>query len=196
MWWLLLLIVAILLLRAIVRAISAHAQPQTSTLREHTSQAQQTSTIHKWRSLTPCREPSFTWTQLEAECRSSSLKISERCRTKIRGVTFENRDGTPREAIIVSKCHPDDMLGLAREPTNRHDRNAIQVMRLVWTGKKTVSSAEQLGFISRELAVDLAPEIDAGITYIARITSLTGGGELTTGVNIQILRVDTPVEKV
>lgn len=133
----------------------------------------------------------FTFAQFQAETTSASLKVSERCRTKVKGVTFRNRDGTQRETIIVSKCHEDDMLGLAREPTNRHDKDTIQIMRLVWTGEKTISSAEQLGYISRELAVDLAPEIDAGETYLARITALTGGGEHTTGVNIQILRVDS-----
>jgi len=138
-----------------------------------------------WRST--C-ESAFTFSQFQAETVAS--KVSERCRTKVRGVTFRNRDGTLREDIIIRKCREDDMLGLVREPKNRYDKDAIQVLRLVWTAKKKVSSAEQLGYISRELAVDLAPEMDAGAIYFARITALTGTQELR-GVNLQILKVET-----
>jgi hypothetical protein len=48
-------------------------------------------------------------------------------------------------------------LALRRDPANEHDPNAIQV----------VSGDEQIGWVPRELAAELAPELDAGRTWSA-----------------------------
>ena len=55
-------------------------------------------------------------------------------------------------------------LELHREPENPHDRNAIAV----YYGNL------QIGFFNKRLAVHIAPLIDAGARYRARIASLTG----------------------
>jgi hypothetical protein len=49
-------------------------------------------------------------------------------------------------------------LTLRRDPENEHDPNAIAVH---------VATGEQLGWVPRELAVDLAPDLDAGKPWTA-----------------------------
>ncbi len=96
--------------------------------------------------------------------------------TKIAGVSFEGRQD------VIAGLRRDAALELRREPGNPHDANAIAVHygRL------------QLGFFNRRLAAHLAPLIDAGVRYTARVASLTGGAlgadERYRGVNILVER--------
>jgi hypothetical protein len=48
-------------------------------------------------------------------------------------------------------------LALRRDPGNEHDPNAIQVL----------AGQEQIGWVPRDLAAELAPELDAGRTWSA-----------------------------
>lgn len=70
------------------------------------------------------------------------------------------------------------MLKLERQPDNPHDANAIAVHY----------GGLQLGFVKKGIAAHLAPAIDAGARYCARVASLTGGGEKHRGVNILVER--------
>jgi single-stranded-DNA-specific exonuclease len=92
--------------------------------------------------------------------------------TKVFGVSFEGRQN------IVAGLEKGDALDLVREPENPHDPNAIAVRygRL------------QLGYLRREIALQLAPNIDAGERYAATIGSITGGGAKNVGVNIHVRR--------
>jgi HIRAN domain len=111
--------------------------------------------------------------------------------TKIRGVTKENPDRTKRQRIIRTCCKTGDALLLVREPNNPFDSNAIQVRRLLEFPENVQQRhrlGEQIGYISRELAEDLAPRMDKeGFILFAWIMEVTGGehGE-SLGVNIQI----------
>jgi len=107
--------------------------------------------------------------------------------TKIRGVTKRNDDGVNRQRIIRQCCGSGDALYLDREPNNPVDRNAIRVRRIVCTDvPDRPRLAEQLGYLSRELAEDLAPRMDKhGHVLLAKILEVTGG-ENALGVNIQI----------
>lgn len=73
-------------------------------------------------------------------------------------------------------------LELRRQPDNPHDRNAIAVFY----------GNLQLGFFNKRLAAHIAPAIDAGARYRARVASLTGGsGQVemrSRGVNVYIER--------
>ncbi|HKE35929.1 MAG TPA: HIRAN domain-containing protein, partial [Candidatus Baltobacteraceae bacterium] len=70
-------------------------------------------------------------------------------------------------------------LDLRREPSNEHDSNAIAVFY----------GNLQLGYIKRGIAAHIAPVIDAGERYRARVASLTGGGaDKNRGVNIFVER--------
>ncbi len=109
--------------------------------------------------------------------------------TKIRGVTHANPDGANRQDIIRQWCRSGDALYLVREPKNPADSNAIQVRRIVCSDApdKPVLG-EQLGYLSRELAEKLAPNIDEhGFVLMAKIMDVTGGDYgRSLGVNIQI----------
>ena len=67
---------------------------------------------------------------------------------------------------------------MVREANNPHDANAIAVRY----------GALPLGYIAAGMAAHLAPAIDSGVRYRARVASLTGGGEKHRGVNIFVER--------
>ncbi len=92
--------------------------------------------------------------------------------TKIVGVTFEGRQD------IVAGLVPGQELQLVREPGNAFDPSAI--------GVRTGTLA--LGYVRREIAKRLAPNIDRGDRYTARVGSVTGGGERSVGVNVEVRR--------
>jgi single-stranded-DNA-specific exonuclease len=78
-----------------------------------------------------------------------------------------------------------DPLELRRQPANPHDPNAIAVFR----------GALQLGYLRREIARHLAPKLDGGERYRARVASVTGGGSKAVGVNIRCERVTLPAAR-
>ena len=92
--------------------------------------------------------------------------------TKIVGVSFEGRQDR------VGGLLPGQSLELVREPENPHDANAIAVRFGTFA----------LGFLRKEIARRIAPNIDAGERYEARVGSITGGGERSVGVNIHVRR--------
>ncbi|HZN88258.1 MAG TPA: HIRAN domain-containing protein [Thermoleophilaceae bacterium] len=64
------------------------------------------------------------------------------------------------EALGSEQAAPGRPLELRRDRDNPHDPNAVAV-HLAGTG------AEQVGFVPRELAVELAPELDEGTEWSA-----------------------------
>lgn len=109
--------------------------------------------------------------------------------TKIRGVTKQNDDGVDRQSIIRQSCASGDALYLEREPDNPVDHNAIKIRRIVCIDAPDKPSlAQQLGYVSRELAEDLAPRMDKhGHVLMARILTVTESEDGNiVGVNIQI----------
>jgi hypothetical protein len=96
--------------------------------------------------------------------------------SKIAGVSHQNDDGVSRQRIIAS-CRLGEELELVRDHHNPIDPNAVRILR---------RNGEQLGYVTAYLAKDLAPAIDHGTPIRVRISDLTGGGELTSGVNIEV----------
>lgn len=88
---------------------------------------------------------------------------SDPIKTRVAGVTFDNRDGTPRQPFI-RKVKKDDRLLLRREPDNPFDPNAIAVS---WTD--TAGDSHQLGYVPRALAGVLAPLVDEGAALTALV---------------------------
>ncbi|HEY9084328.1 MAG TPA: helicase-related protein [Candidatus Tyrphobacter sp.] len=78
--------------------------------------------------------------------------------SKIAGVSFEGRQDT------IAGLHQGAALRLVREPHNEHDPNAIAVFY----------GDLQLGYVRAGVAKHLAPLIDAGACYRARVENLTG----------------------
>ena len=101
-------------------------------------------------------------------------------KTRIAGISFDNRDGTRRQdhARLVRK---GDVLTLRREPENPYDANAIAVC---WVDRDGV--ALQLGYVPRPLAMLLAPLVDEGAQLSAKVIRTGGGGLQQVGVRMQI----------
>ena len=76
------------------------------------------------------------------------------------GVTYDGRQA------LIALLWPGERVWLKREPDNRFDRNAVAVQR---------QSGRPIGYLSRELALELAPRFDRyGLPVVAVITLLTG----------------------
>lgn len=107
----------------------------------------------------------------------STIGDAPRFHTKIAGVSFEGRQD------IIAGLQTGAALELLRQPDNPHDRNAIAVHY----------GALQLGFFNKRLAAHIAPLIDGGARYRARVASLTGGSAQGKhrGVNIFVEREAT-----
>jgi single-stranded-DNA-specific exonuclease len=96
--------------------------------------------------------------------------------TKVAGVSRANDDGSDRQQVLQDWR----TLQLVRDPDNPYDKNAVKVC---------LATGRQLGFLSGELAADLAPKIDKGKRIEAVITEVTGGPEegKTLGCNLKVL---------
>ena len=107
--------------------------------------------------------------------------------SKVVGVAFENPDGSSRQQYIKDYCFSSQPLILKREPNNRYDKNAVGV----WIKRKVFlffESEIQIGYLSAELAEDIAECMDSGGTVEACISEITGGTaeHPTIGVKISI----------
>ena len=75
-----------------------------------------------------------------------------------RGLRIASVAGAARHhAEALESAALGSPLALRRDPGNEHDPNAIQVL----------AGAEQIGWVPRDLAAELAPELDAGRTWSA-----------------------------
>ncbi|BDE07554.1 hypothetical protein WPS_28300 [Vulcanimicrobium alpinum] len=93
--------------------------------------------------------------------------------TKVVGVTFEGRQDT------IAGLRPGDALALQRDPENAHDPSAVAVRY----------GTLHIGYVKREIAARIAPNIDGGEQYTAEVTALTGGtGTRSFGINIYVTR--------
>ncbi|MDO4281270.1 MAG: single-stranded-DNA-specific exonuclease RecJ [Peptococcaceae bacterium] len=91
--------------------------------------------------------------------------------TKVRGVSFDNRQA------LIADLQPGAVLRLLRETQNPVDANAIACL----------SEADaQIGYLSRDIAAQLAPIMDLGAEFEAIVTDITGGGDKHLGVNLLV----------
>lgn len=111
-------------------------------------------------------------------------RVFESLYTKVVGVTRKNKDGVSRQDILAS-CSVGDKLVLMRDKFNEYDENAIEVLTVNY---------QQLGYLNRKVAANLAPLMDSGFTLYCEIENITGGepGKETLGCNI---RIDLPKDK-
>jgi single-stranded-DNA-specific exonuclease len=97
--------------------------------------------------------------------------------TKIVGVSFDGRQN------VAAGLTPGHELELRRQADNPVDPNAIAV----YYGNL------QIGFLRKQIAKHVAPLIDGGIRYTARIEHVTGGKDgKNYGVNIRVERDRAP----
>ena len=109
-------------------------------------------------------------------------------KTKIRGVSYKNPDGSDRQAIIRKHIHGGCELLLAREPDNPHSETGNAVS--VWYEKRGVLRRKrlQLGYLGSDLSDEVAPLLDLKWRYRVVVLGITGGSrqQPTRGVNIKI----------
>lgn len=99
-------------------------------------------------------------------------------KTKIKGVSFNNSDGTSRQKIL-KKCRKGESLILKHDPLPGHP-NAVSINR---------KSGDQLGYVSDELCAQITKAIKSKQKVSCKILELTGGGffrNRTRGCNIEI----------
>jgi hypothetical protein len=83
-------------------------------------------------------------------------ELAER-RVRIAAVAGARQHHT--EAVETADVGPGRPLELRRDPDNEHDPNAIAV--------HTADAGEQVGWVPREIAAELAPDLDAGRPWAA-----------------------------
>lgn len=93
------------------------------------------------------------------------LEVEDHYVVRVAGVSHQNDDGSSRQEII-GRCKVPEILELRRQPNHRHDKNAIQVLR---------QNGEMLGFIPKDEARLMAPQLDKGRRYVAVLITLDGG---------------------
>lgn len=85
------------------------------------------------------------------------------------GTTFENRQ---ERLQFLKQFQPEDLsITLEREPGNKFDSNAIQIVVHI----KPISRKTVIGYVPRGLAKELAKVMDAGIHATATLVQIIGG---------------------
>lgn len=89
----------------------------------------------------------------------NKIKLEEILETplSISGIRFENR------YVAANKIKESEIVILSRDYDNAYDRNAIKVFSL---------NKSELGFLSRNMAQYLAPYLDCGIEFNAKVFSI------------------------
>lgn len=93
---------------------------------------------------------------------------------KLSGVTFEGRQD------IIPLLVEGSRVELVRDAKNPYDRNAIKVVTEF--NEKEV----QIGWIPRDWAVIIAPEIDAGVYWTGIIGKIIGGIDQNKGILVKL----------
>lgn len=88
---------------------------------------------------------------------------SQSFNTKIVGVSF-----APEAQKIIPTLSENNPLLLIRDPYNPYDANAIKVVD---------EQNHFLGYIRKDIAAEIAPNIDNGIKYNSYVTAVTGGNK-------------------
>lgn len=80
------------------------------------------------------------------------------------------------DRLLEEGPYETQWITLRREPDNEHDPNAISVW---WCDAR-------IGFLNKIIAFRMAPELDAGVTWLARVEEV--GGDEHIGVSIRCKR--------
>lgn len=101
--------------------------------------------------------------------------MGKKIKTKIVGVTYKNEDGTPRQELL-SELSDGDSLRLVDDTSERFPE-AIAVCN---------DAGEQLGHLSKSLALELRDMPEDFETFTVTVLSVTGGDGNNYGCNIEI----------
>lgn len=92
--------------------------------------------------------------------------------TPLRGTFFR----TPSERGFADAMSEGLTFTLLREPTNEYDSNAIKV---IFTDPDDPTFSLHLGYVAREVAAWIAPELDAGEPSTCVLSSIEREGRKT-----------------
>lgn len=87
------------------------------------------------------------------------------------GVTMENRQS------LIAQLDPYTPILLVRDPYNQYDKYAIAVKTIV---------GDMIGWVPRQYASILSPEIDSGISWYGKIDRVLGNEETLRGVSVKL----------
>ena len=90
------------------------------------------------------------------------------------------------EVLQSDAAEPGSPVRLRRDPANEHDPNAIAV--------EVVGRAAQLGWVPRDLAVDLAPALDAGEPWTAIVMREQRASPRDPRTGVTLLLAPGPIE--
>jgi hypothetical protein len=93
-------------------------------------------------------------------------------------------EGYPDNVLEYAPDFPEAVFDLRRMPHNPHDRNAVAV----------VVDRVRLGYIPKELAAIIAPEMDHGEIWEVALASVlvAPGHESNPGVALSLVRLSNP----
>ena len=114
--------------------------------------------------------------------RKAWQRVKLTMKVRAAGVTAENRQ---ERLEFLKKFRPEDLsVTLEREPDNRYDSNAIQIVVHI----RPIHRRTVIGYVPRVLAESLAKVIDMGIHVKASLMGIIGGCSYkeTLGVLIDI----------
>ncbi|WHH57193.1 HIRAN domain-containing protein [Petroclostridium sp. X23] len=101
--------------------------------------------------------------------------------SKVRGTTFGNRQTLLKRLSMYDA--KDIILSFVREPNNPADASAVQVWASVQNRGKVC-----IGYLSKQLAAELAPLLDAGKMAVVKFDCITGIGRNSyLGCNFRFL---------
>jgi hypothetical protein len=108
---------------------------------------------------------------------------AKRFYSRVAGVTFDNADGSSRQALIRRYARPGQRLLLRPEVENPAEQNATGIY---------ISTAEgtyQIGYITQEANSEVSRCLLDGIPVLAHILEVTGGTreKPTLGLNIEVV---------
>ena len=84
---------------------------------------------------------------------------------------------TPTDRAFVDAMSEGQALTLVREPENEHDGNAIKV---TYTDPEDASFTVHLGYVARETAAWIAPELDEGMASTCVLAAIEREGKRST----------------
>lgn len=106
---------------------------------------------------------------------ANKLTVIRDFHTKVVGVTFNNDDGSSRQAIIKA-CKPGDDIIFKPVPTAEYP-DAIGVFN---------KRGQQLGHLSQGVAAEIKNEYGYNPMSVT-VSNVTGGGEYSYGCNLHII---------
>lgn len=96
--------------------------------------------------------------------------------TKAMGVSFGARQ------TVVAGLSAGEVLAVVHQEDNPSDENALQLV---------TSSGQCVGYLRRQISAAIAPLVDGGVMYTARVRQVTGGASeegRSLGVNVEVTR--------